>query len=555
MARNKGKKKARAEEKVAVLKVGEDKLEGKAGGKAGTKEVFRLSLDMAEGTRMKDLQEAQKRLDQILQTESLKRKATEQKLQDQISGITSEMQEQLPGLNGKFDHLTNTLAAIQLQLLNPHKGKGPTEEESILGGHFSGSGSEGTHFRNNNSPRNRMLADAQGMQVITPIPKVDFPRFDGSFPRSWILKCNGYFKLVPNIPDAQKVILASMHFDGKAAQWFQNFSIKQPELSWQQFIEIISARFEELKEAKIIAEFNKLKHIGSYHDYVEKFEELKACMLLLNNGDFSEEYFITSFISGLSEELQAFVTMFEPVTLQQTIELGRKQLLTLEALTKKIRTPMKPFTNIYPNTRKPDAVPIQNSKPNSMSSPRQPIKLLTTAEMAAMRDKGLCYNCDEKFTFGHRCKQRINYMIMTEDEELAYLQDTPAAEAIYEPPQEQMDEIQMTLNAISGEDGLTTMRLFGQCGEHMLHILIDSGSTLSFIQEATTKRLGCKLTPAKPLLVKVANGQRLVSSQKAEDFTWEMQGNNFAYSLRLLKNKGCDLILGGDWLKARTPLN
>ncbi|KAK6115436.1 hypothetical protein DH2020_007705 [Rehmannia glutinosa] len=322
----------------------------------------------------------------------------------------------------------------------------------------------------------------------------------------------------------------------------------------KEFIEIISARFEELKEAKIIAEFNKLKHTGSYHDYVEKFEELKACMLLLNNGDFSEEYFIARFISGLSEELQAFVTMFEPVTLQQTIELGRKQLLTLEALTKKIRTPMKPFTNIYPNTRKPDAVPIQNSKPNSMSSPRQPIKLLTIAEMAARRDKGLCYNCDEKFTFGHRCKQRINYMIMTEDEELAYLQDTPATEAIYEPPQEQMDEIQMTLNAISGEDGLTTMRLFGQCGEHMLHILIDSGSTLSFIQEATAKRLGCKLTPAKPLLVKVANGQRLVSSQKAEDFTWEMQGNNFAYSLRLLKNEGCDLILGGDWLKACTPI-
>ncbi|KAK6145001.1 hypothetical protein DH2020_021821 [Rehmannia glutinosa] len=72
-----------------------------------------------------------------------------------------------------------------------------------------------------------------------------------------------------------------------------------------------------------------------------------------------------------------------------------------------------------------------------------------------------------------------------------------------------MEEIQMSLNALAGEDGLTTMRLFGECGGHMLHILIDSGSTLSFLQEATTRRLGCKLSAVKPLLVKVANGQRL----------------------------------------------
>ncbi|KAK6136072.1 hypothetical protein DH2020_030177 [Rehmannia glutinosa] len=504
---------------------------------------------MAGGTRMKDLQEAQKRLDQILQTESMKREAAELKLQEQIVGINTEVQEHFQGLNGKYEHMTNTLAAIQLQLLNLNKGKAPMEEESILGGPYPGYGSDSTNLRHQNSPRNRLQGDQQGLQIISPLPKLDFPRFDGNHPRSWILKCNGYFKLIPNIPDTQKVTLASMHFEGKAAQWYQTFITKQGEITWGQFVETVSARFEELKEAKIIAEFNKLRQTGSYSDYVEKFEELKSCMLILKNGEYSEEYFIASFISGLSEELQSFINMFEPTTLQQTVDLGRKQLHTIEAITKKLRNPTKSYNALYSNPKRTEIAPNQIPR----NPPKPPVKLLTAAEMAARREKGLCYNCDEPFTYGHRCKNRITYMIMTEEEELSFLQDESVLE---DPPDLQstpMEEVQMTLNAIAGEDGVTTMRLFGECDGHKLHVLIDSGSTLSFIQESTAKRLGCKLTPAKHLLVKVANG-RLVSSYKVEGFTWKMQGHSFTYSLRVLQNEGCDLILGGDWLKSCTPI-
>lgn len=98
------------------------------------------------------------------------------------------------------------------------------------------------------------------------------------------------------------------------------------------------------------------------------------------------------------------------------------------------------------------------------------------------------------------------------------------------------------------------MRLFGEYGPHKLHILIDSGSTLSFVQETTAKKLNCSLTSAKLLLVKVVNGQRLVSSQQVDPFTWTIQGHKFNYSLRLLETEDCDLILGGDWLKSCTPI-
>ncbi|KAK6118559.1 hypothetical protein DH2020_047701 [Rehmannia glutinosa] len=64
-----------------------------------------------------------------------------------------------------------------------------------------------------------------------------------------------------------------------------------------------------IKEAKIIAKI--LVHTMIIF---ERFEELEACMTLLNQGEYFEEYLIAAFISGLSEELQAFVYMLEPTS-------------------------------------------------------------------------------------------------------------------------------------------------------------------------------------------------------------------------------------------------
>ena len=33
--------------------------------------------------------------------------------------------------------------------------------------------------------------------------------------------------------------------------------------------------------------------------------------------------------------------------------------------------------------------------------------------MQAQRDKGLCYNCDEKFELGHRCKTQQVFILET----------------------------------------------------------------------------------------------------------------------------------------------
>jgi len=84
----------------------------------------------------------------------------------------------------------------------------------------------------------------------------------------------------------------------------------------------------------VVEEFNKLKQEGTVQSYQLKFEELKLLMLILN-PTLIEGYFVSSFISGLSEELCPIVKMFQPKTIKQVAECAELQELIVEVLIKK----------------------------------------------------------------------------------------------------------------------------------------------------------------------------------------------------------------------------
>ena len=50
--------------------------------------------------------------------------------------------------------------------------------------------------------------------------KLDFPKFCGEEPTSWIYKANQYFKYY-RIPKPEKLMMASFHMEGEALVWFQ----------------------------------------------------------------------------------------------------------------------------------------------------------------------------------------------------------------------------------------------------------------------------------------------------------------------------------------------
>lgn len=96
------------------------------------------------------------------------------------------------------------------------------------------------------------------------------------------------------------------------------------------------------------------------------------------------------FISGLKENIRADVQACTPVTLSAAIGLAR----LYEARNNSIQhaTQLEVGKSI-PN------LPLE-ANPSPM-----PIKRLSPSELQDRRDKGLCFNCNDKFGPGHRCKK------------------------------------------------------------------------------------------------------------------------------------------------------
>ena len=90
----------------------------------------------------------------------------------------------------------------------------------------------------------------------------------------------------------------------------------------------------------VIEEFNKLRQEGSV-----RFEELRSLMWSAQLT-LMEHYFVSSFISGLKDDMRPMVMMMMPTTVKQATEEARLQELTLEVIFKKHKVVPRtsPFT-------------------------------------------------------------------------------------------------------------------------------------------------------------------------------------------------------------------
>lgn len=50
---------------------------------------------------------------------------------------------------------------------------------------------------------------------FNPMPKLEFSKFDGTDPKSWLMRAEQYFDFIP-MDDVRKVKLSGLHFEGRA---------------------------------------------------------------------------------------------------------------------------------------------------------------------------------------------------------------------------------------------------------------------------------------------------------------------------------------------------
>ena len=77
---------------------------------------------------------------------------------------------------------------------------------------------------------------------------------------------------------------------------------------------------------------------------------------------------------------------------------------------------------------------------------------------------------------------------------------------------------EISLHALKGCPTKKIIKVEGQVGNGKLMVLIESGSTHSFLDENTAKELHCKVKITFPFSVTVGNGNKMYSKSRCVDF-------------------------------------
>lgn len=112
----------------------------------------------------------------------------------------------------------------------------------------------------------------------------------------------------------------------------------------------------------------------------------------------------------------------------------------------------------------------------------------------------------------------------------------------------------LSREALEGGESPTTMRLHGWVQDREVLMLVDSGSSHSFVSAALADHLQGAQASRHPLSVRVVNGGQMRSVQEIPDCPWQTQGVGFHTSFKILPLGCYDAILGIDWLAAHSPM-
>lgn len=90
---------------------------------------------------------------------------------------------------------------------------------------------------------------------------------------------------------------------------------------------------------------------------------------------------------------------------------------------------------------------------------------------------------------------------------------------------------------------------------HHISILVDSGSTNSFLDNQVASSLTGVQPLSSPSLATVANGGSVSCEAQIPYVEWSIQGYTFHSTLKFIPIGTYDMILGMDWLQAFSPMN
>jgi hypothetical protein len=148
------------------------------------------------------------------------------------------------------------------------------------------------------------------------------------------------------------------------------------------------------------------------------------------------------------------------------------------------------------------------------------------------RANGLCFKCGDKYTLGHKC---LGTPVVQAQLAVVDHQATDGGGVLSE---EVLNALEMhysiteencylSINVVARTQNSKVIHLRALAKNQALSILVDSGSSHTFLNASMLSRLQCLVSPAKHMKMKVANEQQVMSDSVVKIFEWWIQGHTF----------------------------
>lgn len=229
-------------------------------------------------------------------------------------------------------------------------------------------------------------------------------------------------------------------------------------------------------------------------------------------------------MGGLKLEIVNGIRMFRPRTLKDVIRLA---YVREEQVSRQYRL------NRTGRVQPVSSLPEQASR--VLVSSNVALKCLSWEEMQHLRIHGLCFNCDEQFTVGHRCRKPQLLLLeggQSKDEEI------------------EVGESEISLYAFTGWATARILRVEAIIRQQLIIALIDSRFTHNFINEKVVSKLRLPVMPTKYFSVKIAYGSPMRCQRRFNGVLMHIQGIFFSLTLFFLPLTGLDVVLRMQWLES-----
>lgn len=258
--------------------------------------------------------------------------------------------------------------------------------------------------------------------------RVDFPRFEGIDVLQWIYKAEQYFEYY-RIDEEERLQLDVIYFDRPVVPWYQMLKKSGILTSWTTLVKALEQAYGPSVYESLAYALFKLIQEDSVNNYYANFTALANRVEIMSNSAF-----LACFISGLKRDIQRDVIPWKPESILVAVSLAKlyEEKYPMAGRAANRRPIFIPDISAIGNTGKGVATPTLSIKvgpvlpalgppttqPAQVSSGNytHPYQKISFNEMQIRKVKGLCFNCDEKFTPSHKCANRRLLLLKWEEE-------------------------------------------------------------------------------------------------------------------------------------------